>query len=250
MKCRDINKLMYLKEEELSRRELAEIKQHIAACPACAKEYSEIEKAGLIIEKIKNTSPLLTDEAGFTNSVMEQIESKVYTPESSFFGNILDKVSQFFFITSVRAAAVSLILILVSTFIVQQYLVFSNVSDLENKLAVKNGSQVTAAQIGFNELKVIKLASDLYNLANGNSFYADLSRGIILADKSKLNELLTLYSQMQNYKNLYSKEIEENYPELNTFLGKELSIESLQEFVKKNENLLKELSRKIPAGGK
>jgi hypothetical protein len=250
MKCSDINNLIYLKEEELSPDEFTALMKHLEECPSCAKEFSENAQSALLIDRIKRSSPLLADEVLFTDSVMEQIDNKVLSPEISFPGSILDRVSQFFLIPLVRAAAVSVILILVSTFIVQQYLVFHNVSDLENKLAINNGTQFTAAQIGFNGLKGVKLASDLYNLVNGSSFYADLSRGMILADKSKINELLTLYSRMQSYKRLYSKEIEEKYPELNTFLGKELSIEGLQEFVKKNENLIRELSRKIPAGGK
>jgi hypothetical protein len=250
MKCSDINNLIYLKQGEMSSDERVELKKHLEACPACAKEYYQTAETNLFIEKIKNSSPLLTNESEFTDSVMEQINETAFQPESSFRENILDKVSRFFMIASVRAAAVSTILIIVFTFLIQQYSLSKNVSALENTLALVNRSQATSAQIGFNEFKVIKLASDLVDLADGKSFYADLSGNLILADKAKLNELLSLYSELRNYKNHYSKEIEEKYPELNSFLEKELSIDGLQKFVKKNENLIKELSRKIPAGGK
>jgi hypothetical protein len=250
MNCREIKNLIYLKDAELKPEERESVAKHLESCPACAREYSEIMKSTLIIDKLKNTVPFLTNETEFTDSVMEQINNNSLSTNRSVIDNILGKISHFFMITSVRAAAVSVILILVTTFLVQQYLVFSSVSNLEAKLAVNNIPGQTTSQAGFNELKAVKLIADFYNLIKGERFYADLSKGMILADKGKLNEFLTLYSGLQNYKNLYSKEIEEKYPELNSFLSSKLSIEELQDFVKKNENLIKELSRKLPAGGK
>jgi hypothetical protein len=149
----------------------------------------------------------------------------------------------------VRATAVTIILVLVSTFLIQQYSVFNSVSNLENKLAVRNRSSLTT-QAGFNEPKVLKLTSDFFGLLKGDRFYAELSGNWILTNKSKLNEFLNLYSNLQQYKTLYSKELEENYPELSVFLTKQLSVEGLQDFVKKNESLIKEFSRKLPAGDK
>lgn len=250
MKCPEINNLLYLKEDELTPQELAAVKEHLALCAKCTGDFAGIMKSNEIVSRVKESSPFLSNEEEFTNSVMASIEEKVKPEVQPVFDRLLDKVSLIFLNSAVRAAAFSTIILIVSTFLVQQYLVFRNVSNLETKIAFTGTTQLNNASAGFNELKVIKLTAGLINLINGDKLYADLSGKLILADKSKLNELLTLYSDLQNYRNLYAGDIKEKYPELNEFLGKKLSIEELQEFVKKNENMIKELSRKFPAGGK
>jgi hypothetical protein len=250
MNCSEINDLLYLKEDELTPQELAAVNKHLAICTKCAEDFAGIIKANSFISRIKESAPFLSNEEEFTNSIIASIESSAHPENQPAFSRFLDKVSLLFLNSAVRAAAFSLIILIVSTFLVQQYLVFSNVSTLENKIAFTGTAQLNNASAGFNEFKIIKLTSELFNLISGDKFYADLSGKLILADKSKLNELLNLYSGLQNYRNLYSREIKEKYPGLNDFLEKKLSIEELQEFVKKNENMIKELSRKIPAGGK
>jgi hypothetical protein len=250
MKCSEINNLLYLKDDELSPLELEEAKEHLAYCTKCAEEFARITKTYELVSKVKESSPFLCNEEEFTNSVMTSIEGRIQPDVQSFTNRLLDKVSLIFLNSAVRAAAFSIIILIVSTFLVQQYLVFRNVSNLENKIAFTGTTQLNNASAGFNELKVIKLTAGLISLIKGDELYADLSGRLILADKSKLNELLTLYSDLQNYRKLYAKDIEEKYPELNEFLEKKLSIEDLQEFVMKNEKMIKELSRKIPAGGK
>ena len=247
MNCRDINNYIFLKEDELTANELAELKKHIAVCPSCAKGFSEAARTNELIGRLKTAEPFLTEGVLFTSSVMEAIDKP---GTNSFISDMLDKVSLLFIRTAVRAAAVSAIIIIVSTFLVQQYSLFSNVSNLENKLAISSIAPAAQAQMGYGELKAIKLAVDFYELFKGEKLYAGFSKNLILADKEKLNEFLNLYSDLQNYRNLYDSEIKEKYPELNSFLEKKLSIEELQDFVKKNENLIKELSRKLPAGGK
>jgi len=249
MKCTEINELLYLKEDELTTEELARVMEHISHCTDCAKEYETIKKANLFVKAAGDTVPFLTNEIEFTNDIMNAVDNLTEYKES-FFASLIDRLASAFINKAVRAGAFAIILLLVTTFLFQQYLVFSNVSALENKLALTGSESVNTAGTGFSELKVIKLAAGLVNLVKGEQLYADLSGRMILADKSRLNELLTLYSDLQNYRNQYSDELREKYPELNGFLSKKLSIEELQEFVKKNENMIKELSRNIPAGGK
>ena len=249
MRCRKINDLLYLKPEELTSDELNSVKAHISECRLCSKEFAEITLTNEFIARLSGSQPFLTNETDFIDEIMQRIEQAEPLPARSFLNDILDKFSHFFLHTAVRATAAAIILILVSTFLFQQYTVFNSVSTLEDKLAVENGNS-TATQAGFNEIKVLKLAADFLELIKGNQIYAEFTGGWILTNKTKLNEFLTLYSDLQNYRSLYSREIEEQYPELNTFLGKKLSIEELQEFVKKNEKLIKELGRKLPAGGK
>jgi hypothetical protein len=249
MRCGKINELLYLRADELSAEELKSVKSHISKCELCSKEFADITKTNEFIAYIRNTEPFLVNEAEFTDEIMQMIESKEPMPLNSFFAETLDRFSNFFRNTVVRATAVTIVLIIVSTFFIQQYFVFNSVSSLEYKLAVKNSS-LTTTEAGFNELKVLKLAVDFVALIKGNRAYAEFTGDWILTNKAKLNEFLSLYSDLQHYKSLYSKEIEEKYPELNSFLEKKLNIEELQDFVKKNESLIKELSRKIPAGGK
>lgn len=249
MRCTKINDLLYLKPDELTSEEIKAVQAHIRDCKSCAKEFSEIMKANEFISKLKNAEPLLTGETDFTNEVMRNIANAESFTTENIFNTIIDRLTDFFTITAVRATAVSLILILVSIFTIQQYAVFNSVSSLEDKLAVTNVS-VTAVQAGFNDVKVFKLAADLIGMINGDQFYTEITGNLALTNKTKLNEFLSLYSDLQHYKTLYSREIEEKYPELNSFLGKKLSLEELSDFVKKNENLIKEFSRKIPAGGK
>ncbi len=249
MKCRKINELLYLKPDELTAAELKAIKIHIAECEFCTNEFSAVSKTNEFIAGLSKVHPFLTNEVEFTDEVMQRIEQSDAFYSESFINDIIDKFSRFFLNAAVRATAVTLILILVSTFLFQQYKVFSSITTLENSLAVKNGS-FSITQAGFSEVKVLKLASDFLEFFKGNQIYAEFTGGWILTNKTKLNEFLALYSDLQNYRSLYTKEIEKLYPDLNSFLGKKLSIEELQEFIKKNENLLKELGRKLPAGGK
>jgi len=245
MNCGRINKLIYLKETELTSGEIEAVKKHLSCCPECLKEYSDYQKTDAFISALRNSTPALSDEAGFTSAVMERIESAADTAKGSFINAMLDKIEEFFLLFYVRVVSVSFIFLIASTFLLQQYQLLNNVSVLENRMA-----ETSFAFAGSNEMNIIKFASDVYAFIKGDSLYAGLSKNIILTDKTKLDEMLNIYNELQNYRSLYRKEIEEKYPALNSFLNKKLTIEGLQKFVKENEILIKELSRNIPAGGK
>lgn len=250
MKCGRTNKLLYLNDGELSAAEKTEVDIHLSHCSQCREEKERIIKCGIIVERLRNSTSMPIDETAFADSVMEAVNNLPERKKVYSFSLFLDHVSVFFMNSAVRAAAVSIILLLITTFLFQQYLLLSNVSELEGKLALVKENSLTEASIGLSEVKIARLASDLYNLAGGDKMYADLPRGLILADKSKLNELLSLYSILQQYKGALPSELEAKYPGLSEILEGELSIEKLQEFAKKNKNIIKEFSRLNPAGGK
>lgn len=250
MNCGRIKNLLYLKDDELAPARKSDVENHLSRCPSCRKEMETIIKSGALIDRIRNYAPPLEDEISFTESVMNSINSVPQKKINTRFSQYIDKVSLFFMNSAVRAAAVSVILLLISTFVLQQYFLLNTVSRLEVNISAAKENSYNEASIGISQIKLVKLAAGLYNLAGGNKFYADLPKGFILADKSRLNEFLSLYSSLQQYKKEVPEEIKIKYPGLSAFLEGDLTIEKLQEFVKKNENLIKEFSRLNPAGGK
>ena len=250
MKCADINDLLYLKDDELSPEERDQVKAHLLECRLCAAEYIEIKKAGAAVDLILNREPFLIYEEEFTGAVIEKIEKTYLNNKTTSLSKFLDYTAHFFGSTGARAASAAVIIILISTFLIQQYFVLSSVETLENKIAITAQPKSVAAGAGFSGLEGLKTISGLYGLIEGNRFYAEFPGGMIIADKSKLDRLLSIYGELMNYKHLYSKEIEREFPELNSFTGRKLSVEELQDFIKKNENAIKEFSRKFPAGGK
>ena len=250
MKCGRINSLLYLKEDELTPALKSEVDKHLSRCSACRNEIAAIIKSRALIDRIKDYSLPLENEISFTESVMDAINEFPAKKNISRVSIYIDKVSLFFLNSAVRAAAVSVILLIITTFLLQQYFLLSTVSELETRIASDRDNTYAEASIGISQVKLVKLAAELYNFAGGDKFYADLPKGLILADKSRLNEFLSIYSSLQQYKKELPEEIKIKYPGVSTLLEGELTIEKLQEFVKKNENLIKEFSRADPAGGK
>ena len=249
MKCRELKTYVYLKEDEISPSVWAEINKHLDNCSECSNEFSFITKTSEVIDKIRVYEPIIPDELHFADSVMNKIELLEKPAEITMLNKFINSFLDFFLLPSVRTAAVSVIIFIFSMYLFQQYFVFRNVSSLEKSIAIEHVSVPHESIAGFNNNKVISAAAELIDFVKGNRLYSDLSSDIIIADKSKINDLLSIYGDLLRYKNLYPDEIEKKYPELNSFLNQKLTLENMQDFLNKNKNMLNDISRKFPAGG-
>lgn len=250
MNCNKIKDLIYLKEDELTGKESNLLHAHLDECNLCSAEYEENKKINSFINGIRNTVPVMENKELFADSVIDLLEREPKRNDNTAKEKITSFIEFLFTKRLVRAAAFATILLLLSTYIIQQLLVLHYVELLENKASIAASAAVVNAGFVTGDADVIKTFSGLFGLLSGDHMFAEFPKGMILADKSKLNEFLSLYSTLQKYKDANPVIFREKYPELNAFLMEKLSVEGLQNFVKKNMDLIKELSRNIPAGGK
>lgn len=132
MRCKEIQKLIYLMENELSKAEIQKLEHHLKKCARCRAVRDALGASPEIIEEIKK-SPKLENAAMLTNDIMRSIRhmTKFAKRRENPFDNLLDALA----FKAVRIALASSIVFVFGFFFVQEVAVIKRLNHLERRLA-------------------------------------------------------------------------------------------------------------------
>ena len=122
MRCEEIERLLYLKKDELSEEERSSLYNHLQGCESCKQEYGSVSQ---FLERAQFTSPSMDSrfiEARITDSFKKYQDNKLYKNSFAIRRNILKALS---------IASVFFLII----FSVEQVNTVRKISQLEQKLA-------------------------------------------------------------------------------------------------------------------
>lgn len=197
MNCKQIEKLLFSKRrDELTPAENNLIEKHILSCRGCKSNYELIQKAESVLIKMKLQQPFLDNEEFLVNSIMREVKRRPsdlkYEKEITFFGRVVLFVSQ----KTVRYALTSVLLIMVSLYMLEEYSAVKEITQLENQL--NNTAQVSnrKAEIISFDNDILKFFYDSYKFVRGNSSYVKLSKDWLLVNKEDLKNLLFDYEKL------------------------------------------------------
>jgi len=133
MSCKRFQRLLHLNQPgEISQQEAEELRQHLRRCEMCSLEYRRIQRADGFIDELRSFAPTPRDSNQLTAGILRRIRTES-APQYTI--GLVDRILGAFLQPSVRFAALAVILILVSTFMIQLLGVLGSVSALEVKLA-------------------------------------------------------------------------------------------------------------------
>jgi len=197
MNCSQIKELIFSKRlDELTPAEKSIIEEHISSCHECKSIYESVQRAESVLVKMKIRQPILDNEEILVNSIMQKVNSKSsnqrYENEFYFFERLILFVSQ----KSVQYALTSILFIVVSLYMFEEYSAVKNIIQLESQL--NNTVQVnnSKAEIISFDNDILKFFYDAYKFARGNSSYVKLSKDWLLVNKEDLRNLLLDYEKL------------------------------------------------------
>ena len=129
MKCEEIEKLMYLKQDELSQEEIDILQDHLKECKECRKEYEEVRH---FLDQAKYENPAIDSrflEARVVEALNRNQEKRLekgLKPVRKLILKALSIAAVFFFII----------------FSIEQLNTVKKISSLEQKLAIRNGTTI------------------------------------------------------------------------------------------------------------
>ena len=195
--CGQIKELISSKLfDELTPTERNLIEEHILSCNECKSIYEKTQKADNVIVKMKTVQPILDNAEFLVDAIMEKVNkphsSQNKETEYYFYEKLLLFVSH----KSVRYALTTILFIMMSLYMFEEYSAVKDITQLENQLNKTAQLSNTKAEIISFDNVVLKFFYDAYKFARGNSSYVKLSQNWLLVNKEDLRNLLLDYEKL------------------------------------------------------
>ncbi len=195
--CGQIKELISSKLfDELTAAERSLIEEHISSCNKCKSIYKETQKADNVIVKMKTVQPILDNEEFFVDAIMEKISKQHPTQKHETEYYFYEKLLLFVSHKSVRYALTTILFIMMSLYMFEEYSAVKDITQLENQLNKTAQLSNTKAEIISFDNVVLKFFYDAYKFARGNSSYVKLSKDWLLVNKEDLRNLLLDYEKL------------------------------------------------------
>lgn len=195
--CGQIKELISSKLfDELTTAERNFIEEHISSCSECKNIYETIKRADNVIIKMKTVQPVLDNEEYLIDAIMQKINKPNFTQnnEREYYSH--EKILQFVFHKSVRYALTTILFIMMSLYMFEEYSAVKDITQLESQLNKTAQLSNTKAEIISFDNAVLKFFYDAYKFARGNSSYVKLSKEWLLVNKEDLRNLLLDYEKL------------------------------------------------------
>lgn len=195
--CGQIKELISSKQlDELTPGERNFIEEHISSCNECKSIYETIMKADNVIAKMKTTKPVLSNEEFLIEAIMQKVNKPHSSQNKEAEYYFYDKLLLFVSHKSVRYALTTILFVMMSLYMFEEYSAVKDITRLEsqlNKIAQVNNTK--AEIISFDNV-LLKFFYDAYKFARGNSSYVKLTKDWLLVNKKDLRNLLLDYEKL------------------------------------------------------
>jgi len=196
MSCKDVQKLIYLKENELAQHERRVLAQHLEQCEACRFERDLFLKELDAVKSVKK-KPVLKNPGLLTSDIMRSVRNlEKYSKQHA---NPLDKLLDIFSLQSVRFVFATGVVLIIGFFFIQEITVLNRLNHLEQRLAQQGTASTLTA---FSETK------------NVMSLIGKKNEQVVI-DKKLLNEFLKSYGELQMKNRLLLQALEEQAEQSN-----------------------------------
>jgi hypothetical protein len=225
MSCKDIKKLIYLRDDELSISERTALHNHLKKCATCQTERQAFLQEIAIVDSARQ-EPELMDPDLLTIDIMRSIRN--VDKFSKRRHNPFDKLLDIFSLRSVRFVFATGVLFICGFFLTQEMTVLNRLHHLEQRLA-QHGTVSSMSTMTGTTKDILSLMSN--------------SDETVVIDKELLEEFLKSYSDMQMKNRLLLRKLQEQAEESNITWQDGLTEKELESLLKSEsvQQKLKEL---------
>ena len=195
--CGQIKELISSKLlDEFTTAERNLIEEHISSCNECKGIYKMIQKTDKVIEKMKTSRPILDNEEFLFDAIMQKVNKPHSSKNKETEYYFYEKLFLFVSYKSVRYALTTILFIMMSLYMFEEYSAVKDITQLENQLDQTAQLSNTKAEIISFDNVVLKFFYDAYKFTCGNSSYVKLSQDWLLVNKEDLRNLLLDYEKL------------------------------------------------------
>ncbi|HLP17053.1 MAG TPA: hypothetical protein VK470_12390 [Bacteroidota bacterium] len=252
MTCNDALKKMYLRDEELSEAEAAEVKRHCEKCAACNAEYARVRSSLNVIKAFRHQTPSMNDPLQLINSVIGQIEREArqgVTASSS--ESLSERVMMWLCAPRVRLAIAAMLVVMTASFIVEYTSAFVSLKKFEETVGVATSKyQHHSTAAGLDQSRLLEAARDFSKLIAGRQSSVALSENWVVMNKQSLERFLLLYEELKHHASELPPEFRAENPGLARLLETEQPAAQAEMLVRDREALIRELNALLPTKGK
>ncbi len=214
MSCKDVKKLIYLKENELTDAERQSLQKHLAACETCMSERKAFLQESVIVASMKQ-NPDLANPDVLTSDIMRSVRHVDSHAKRSI--NPFDTLLDIFSLRPVRVACAAGILLIIGFFFAQEMTVLNRLHHLEQRLA-QHGTVSSMSTMTGTTKDILSLMSN--------------SDETVVIDKELLEEFLKSYSDMQMKNRLLLRKLQEQAEQSNITWQDGLTEKELESLLK------------------
>lgn len=176
---------------EISSQEAEELRQHVRLCERCALELQRIERAGAFTDRLGAYTPAPVNPEKLTADILRSVRAQSIAPQPP---GIVGRLLDFFFIPSVRYAAVTVILLVSATSATQLVMVLNDISDLEHQMAAPLRGTTTEAAYTAQSKTLQTVAQSEANKSITTSLSLTLTNDRIDVSAKDADTFLTRYN--------------------------------------------------------
>jgi hypothetical protein len=243
MTCKELQQLLYsARIDDFDPVEKEFLMKQLADCEACKQIFQEVSKADRIVKKIKEATPLIRNEHALAESIINAIIINKRSMADAGTNTFLDRLNEIFSKKIIRFACGLVILLCGMIYLFMEYNDTKAIVSLEQRLGKKG--EFNRAGIFQQEINVLNLLHDLYNLSNGSTSSVELTNTLVLMKKADLQTLLKGYKTLDETTRARLDEIWKKYSkEESSVVGSEKNRAEINALRNEIEQLKKKLGQ-------
>ncbi len=231
MDCKKAQYLSFLfKEGELTGSQLQKYKIHISTCGECSDLVNELMDFQENLSSLKSKKPVFTKAEELTTEIITFVEKDVNRKNEIHPLNLFDRFIFKLVSPNFRVVMTSLLVLILSLFLTQEYNDLNKLSNLEKRVSAKQIETLEAVSFRNNDLIIDKIES-LFNFISGEKTWVEIPQDMILIKKETLFSLMKFSGELNNsQKKIITSYLRTNLGEINWSDGlNEMEIQSILE---------------------
>jgi hypothetical protein len=235
---------MYLREDELTAGEILMFERHISECEACAAEYRAAQSIAKVVNTLRRATPKFDDPLLLTNMVVGKIEGLGESSQNK--RSAFDAVVEWLAVPDVRIVFASLLICIVTAFIIEYSFAYVQVQGLENSISRYTSLQTSSRDQASIEGNATNAVSELTQFVAGRQSFLSVSGDLVIMNKSSIEKFILLYGELQSNAARLSPEFLAAHPRLSRLLTSKKKPARLDSLLKERDSLIRELNELIP----